>query len=322
MNSEHHHDGKSAASMPAGSQSVSASTGAIITGHSALPKGTIQPGMGTAPPCAPPVHFNSNQPNAEGQPQAASAFLRHGLHAGRAPSTPTDPYIHPRDIQPDMDPRRPPVFPLPPKSYQPHLAFSSPSGSPTNPNGLQPNKGLLSTVAPSLQPPGSLFQLDPVLPSSKVDNIQPHQTPPAAYQAQIQPLPMTNISQSPAEVKYQLLKSKLGPLSLHNEPMVPPPVKAPARALPRPDLPQPQTHLGTGYTPAAAGAARPQLTQNGDQPWSEASFAQDMLYSVHQDNKPAHLSPHQASLASAGLERAVPPTAMQGSSAASGSAAT
>ena len=316
--SQRHHDEKSAAFMPAGSQSVSASTGAIIAGHSALPKGIIQPGLGATPPCAPPVHFKSNQRNAEAQSMAASAFLPNSLQPGRGPSNLPDPPMHPRDIQPDMEPWRAPAVTLPPKSYQPHLAFSLPLESPMVPNGLQLNKGLLSTVARSLQPPGSLFQLDPVLPASKLDSIQPQQTPLTAYQAQIQPLPMTNISQSLAQEQYQLLSAKLGPLSVCNDPMVPPPVQAPAEAPPRPDSPQPVTHLGTGWPPAAARAARPQLTQNGGQPWGEANFAQDMLYGVHKDNKPADLSPHQASLASAGLERAVPPTDMQGPSAASG----
>ncbi len=322
MGSQHHHDEKSVASMPTGSQSDSASSSAIITGHSALPKGIIQPGMGATPPYAPPVHFNRNQPNAEAEMLAASAFLPSSLQPGRGPLNPPAPPMHPRDIQPDVDPRHPPAFPLPPKSYQPHLAFSSPSESPMISNGVQPNKGLFSTVAPSLQPPGSLFQLDPVLPPSKLDSIQPHQLPQTAHEAQLPPLPTTYISQSPAAEQYHLLNTKLGPLSVRNDPMVPPPVQTPTKALPRPDSPQPQTHLGTGWPPAAAGVARPQLAQNGGQPWGEASFAQDMLYCVHHDNKPAHLFPHQASLASAGLEGAVPPTAMQGSSAASGSFAT
>ena len=320
--SQHHHDQKSAASLPTGSQSVSASTGVIIIGHSALPKGIIQPGMGTAPPYTAPVQFDSNQPNAEAQMLAASAFLHNGLQPGRGLSNPPDPPMHPRDIQPDMEPRRPPGFPLPPKSYQPHLGFSSPSESPMITNDVQPHKWLLSTVAPYLHPPGSLFQLEPDFPSSKLDSIQPHQIPPTAYQAQLRPLPMTNTSQSLAQEQYKLLSTKLGPLSLHNDPMVPPPVQAPARALPRPDSPQPQTHLATGWPPAAAGAARPQLTQNGGQPWGETGYAQDMLYGVHQDTEPAQLSSHQASLASAGFERAVPPTAMQEPSAASGSATT
>ena len=321
MNFQHHHIQKSAASMPAGSQGVFASTGAIITGHSALPKGIIQPGMGTTPPHAPPVHFNSNQPNAEAQLLAASAFLPSGLQAGRRPSIPTDSPMHPRAIQPDMEPPRPAVT-LPPKSHQPHLGPSTSSESPMIPNGVQPGKGLVSPVAPSIHPPGFSSRLDPVPPVSKLAGIQPRQLPPTAHHAQFQPLPTTNISQSPAHEQYHLLSTKLGPLSVHNNPIVPPPVKAPARALPGPDSPQPQTHLGAGYTPAAAGAARPQLTQNGGQPWAEAGFGQDMLHGVHQDNEPAELSSHQASLDLAGLEGAAPPTATQRSSAASGSFAT
>ena len=314
-----HHNEKSAAIMPTGSPSVSASTGATITGHSALPKGIIQPGMGTAPPYAPPVHFKSNQPNAEAQMLAASAFLPNGLQPGRGPSNPPELPMHPRDIQPDMDPWRPPVVTLPPKSHQTHLGFPSPSESPMIPNGVQPNKGLLSPFAPSLHPPGSLFQLNSVLPSSKLDSIQ---TPPVTHQAQFQPLTTTNISQSLAEEQYKLLSTKLGVLPVFDQAIVPPPVKASARALPKPDSPQPQTHLSAGDTPAAAGAAGLQLTQSGGHPWGEAHFAQDMLHDVHLDNKPAQFSSHQASLASASSKRSALPNTMQGSSAASGSLAT
>lgn len=320
--SQHQHNEKSAACLPIGSQSVSASTGAIITGHCALPKGIIQPGMGTTSPYAPHVHLNGNQSDAETQLLAASAFLRGGFQPGKDPSIPTDPSMHPRNVQPDKKPQLPPAYPLPPKSHQTHPGYPSPAESPMISNGVQPNKGLLSTVAPSLQPPGILFQMAPVLPSPKIDSIQPRHTPLTAHQAQLQPLPKTNISQSPAEEQYQLLSIKLGSLTVDAKTTVAPLVQAPARALPRPDLPQPQTHLGAGCPSAAAGAAKPQLSQSGGQPWGEAGFSQDMLYGIHQDTEVAQLSSHQASLASAGLERAAPPPAMQASSAASGSFAT